>query len=292
MELRTLITFLRIAELQSFSKAAAELNYSQAAVTIQIHELEKELNTRLFDRIGKRIALTQQGECFLQHARRIIEEVNHAKQAVSEDSALNGSLRIGTVESLCATRFPELLTTFHQLYPQVSLCIKTAAPDQLLTMMDHNELDLVYLLDSKRNHKNWIKVFEAPEEIVFAASSQHRLAASKQLKLNDLLDENFILTENNVSYRHALDQQLYAQQKTIDPYLEIGNTDFIIGLIAADMGISLLPKFTIEDAVAKQSISILPVSDFQLISWRQIFYHKNKWLTREMEAFLKIALEL
>ena len=85
MELRTLITFLRIAELQSFSKAAAELNYSQAAVTIQIHELEKELNTRLFDRIGKRIALTQQGECFLQHARRIIEEVNHAKQAVSED---------------------------------------------------------------------------------------------------------------------------------------------------------------------------------------------------------------
>ena len=288
MEIRNLITFLRIAECQSFTKAAAELNYSQAAVTIQIHELEKELNTRLFDRMGKRISLTQQGECFLLHARRILEEVNHAKQAVTIDSQLNGNLRIGSVESLCSAKFPTLLSEFHQRYPQVTLCIKTAPPNQLLTMMEQNEIDLAYLLDSKRSHRNWIKAYEAPEEIVFATSCNHPLAQRKQLSLDDLLNEKFILTENNVSYRYALEQHLTAQHKSITPYLEIGNTDFIIQFIQANMGISLLPKFAIEEAVSNKTLTILPINDFQLTSWRQIFYHKNKWITGEMEAFLHL----
>ena len=102
MELRTLRTFQRVAQLKSFSKAAAALGYTQAAVTIQIQQLEKELHTRLFDRFGKTISLTQQGTIFYDYACRILDESEKAKLALQEAQELEGHLRIGMTESLCA----------------------------------------------------------------------------------------------------------------------------------------------------------------------------------------------
>ncbi|MBR4169066.1 MAG: LysR family transcriptional regulator, partial [Lachnospiraceae bacterium] len=109
MEIRQLITFIRVVQFQSFSKAAESLGYSQSAVTIQIKNLEQDLNTHLFDRIGKRVSLTPQGEKFLTYAYNIINEMNHAKVALDDKKELTGSLKIGTVESLCFTKFPQIL---------------------------------------------------------------------------------------------------------------------------------------------------------------------------------------
>lgn len=285
MELRTLITFLRIAELQSFSKAAEELNYSQAAVTIQIKELEKELNTRLFDRIGKRISLTHQGECFFQHARRIIEEVDNARSSLREDPMPCGQLKIGMVESLCASLFPNLLKQYHTLYPQVDILVETASPERLLSMLDCNELDFVYILDQQRLNSNWIKVIEKSEEIVFVCAASHPFADHAELSLIDLMDEEFILTEKNISYRHELDQRLLQAGLTIKPYLEIGNTEFILQMVRKKQGISFLPKFTI---IADEKLSILPIKDFSLFSWQQVLYHKNKWVNPQMKAFFDL----
>lgn len=285
MELRTLITFLRIAELQSFSKAAEELNYSQAAVTIQIRELEKELNTRLFDRIGKKISLTHQGECFLSHARRIIEEVDNTRAALREDPMPSGQLKIGMVESLCSALFPNLLKQYHSLYPQVDILVETASPERLLTMLDHNELDFVYILDKQRLSSNWIKVIEKTEEIVFVCAATHPLSKRTDLTLNDLIQEGFILTEKNVSYRHELDQRLLQAGLHIQPYLEIGNTDFILQMIKKQQGISFLPKFTINN---NKNLTILPIKNFSLFSWQQVLYHKNKWVNPQMKAFFDL----
>lgn len=285
MELRTLITFLRIAELQSFSKAADELAYSQAAVTIQIRELEKELNTRLFDRIGKKISLTHQGECFLLHARKIIEEVDNARNALQEDPKPSGTLKIGMVESLCSALFPDLLKQYHNLYPQVDIQVETAAPEKLLAMLDRNELDFVYILDQQRLSTNWIKVIEKTEEIVFVCAASHPLAKRSNLTLNDLLQETFILTERNVSYRHELDQRLLQSGLAIKPYLEIGNTDFIIQMIRNQQGISFLPKFTVSN---DKALTILSIKDFSLFSWQQVLYHKNKWINPQMKAFFDL----
>lgn len=285
MELRTLITFLRIAELQSFSKAAEELNYSQAAVTIQIKELEKELNTRLFDRMGKKITLTQQGECFLTHARNIIDEVNNARTALQEDPKPSGQLKIGMVESLCSALFPDLLKQYHSLYPKVDILVETASPERLLNMLDHNELDFVYILDQQRLNSNWIKVIEKTEEIVFVCAHTHPLSKRNNLTLMDIIQEEFILTEKNVSYRHELDQRLLQAGMSIKPFLEIGNTDFIIQMIRKQQGISFLPKFTID---SDPKLTILPIMDFSLFSWQQVLYHKNKWINPQMKAFFDL----
>ena len=109
MELREIAAFIQVAQLKSFSKAAKQLGYSQAAVTIQIKQLEQELNVHLFDRIGKQTTLTHQGALFYEHAVSVMKELEHARDAVTHVSELTGSLCLGTIESICATIFPELL---------------------------------------------------------------------------------------------------------------------------------------------------------------------------------------
>ena len=129
MEIRQLITFIRVAQFQSFSKAADSLGYSQSAVTIQVKNLEQELNTHLFDRIGKHVSPTTQGSRFLSYAHNILNEMNRAKAALSTPGDLTGSLSIGTVESLCFSKLPAILNEMHRLHPHVSIQIKATTPE-------------------------------------------------------------------------------------------------------------------------------------------------------------------
>ena len=149
MEFRELSTFLQVAKLQSFSKAAKVLGYSQAAVTIQIKQLEQELGVHLFDRIGKQTSLTHQGSVFYDHAASIMRDIAQAKDPHTHPQKLNGHLCIGTIESICASLFPSLLTEYHKLHPEVNISIRTDSPDQLLEQINGNQLDLVYFMDKR-----------------------------------------------------------------------------------------------------------------------------------------------
>ena len=117
MEIRNIITFVRIAELQNFSKAARQLGYSQSAVTMQIKQLEEELNAQLFDRIGKHIRLTQAGQRLLPHALEILDGVRRAQGITREPEEVSGRLRIGTAESLLINVLPPIIIEFSRLHP-------------------------------------------------------------------------------------------------------------------------------------------------------------------------------
>lgn len=293
MEFRELSTFLQVAKLQSFSKAAKVLGYSQAAVTIQIKQLEQELGVHLFDRIGKQTSLTHQGSVFYDHAASIMRDIAQAKDAVSHPQKLNGHLCIGTIESICASLFPSLLTEYHKLHPEVNISIRTDSPDQLLEQINGNQLDLVYFMDKRVYDVKWEKVLEEPEEIVFAATADHPLAQrSEPLSLDDVLSYPMVVTEKNASYRLILEQYLAAMGKSLQPYLEIGNTDFILQFLKQNTGITFLPRFTVEKAVSEGYLRILSVKKFSIRTWRQILYHKDKWATREMAEFIRLAQEL
>ena len=148
MELRQLTTFVRVAQFQSFSKAAASLGYSQSAVTVQIRLLEQELGVRLFDRMCKRVILTGQGRQFLESAYTILQDVNRASLALAQDSgALTGQLHIGTLESLCFARLPGVIHTFRTKHPAVNLQITTGIPEELIRKMEQGEVDIIYILD-------------------------------------------------------------------------------------------------------------------------------------------------
>ena len=290
MEFREISTFLQVAQYQSFSKAARHLGYSQAAVTIQIKQLEQELGVHLFDRIGKQISLTHQGQVFYQHAVSIRNDLEQAKNAVSDPSTLSGKLCLGTIESICASIFPDLLAEYHRLHPEVTISIVTDSPGVLLDRMNENTIDIVYLLDRRIYDNRWCKTLEEPEENIFVASPDHELALVKrELELDEVLRFPFFLTEKDASYRHMLEQYLASINRSVKPFLEIGSTEFIIHMLLKNTGISFLPKFTVQRELQQKQLTALNVRGFQMQTWRQIFYHKNKWVTREMQEFLRLA---
>ena len=290
MELREIAAFIQVAQLKSFSKAARHLGYSQAAVTIQIKQLEQELGVHLFDRIGKQISLTHQGQVFYQYAVSIRNDLEQAKNAVSDPSTLSGKLCLGTIESICASIFPDLLAEYHRLHPEVTISIVTDSPGVLLDRMNENTIDIVYLLDRRIYDNRWCKTLEEPEENIFVASPDHELALVKrELELDEVLRFPFFLTEKDASYRHMLEQYLASINRSVKPFLEIGNTEFIIHMLLKNTGISFLPKFTVQRELQQKQLTALNVRGFQMQTWRQIFYHKNKWVTREMQEFLHLA---
>ncbi|WP_373245615.1 LysR family transcriptional regulator [Lacrimispora indolis] len=290
MEFREISTFLQVAQYQSFSKAARHLGYSQAAVTIQIKQLEQELGVHLFDRIGKQISLTHQGQVFYQYAVSIRNDLEQAKNAVADPSTLSGKLCLGTIESICASIFPDLLAEYHRLHPEVTISIVTDSPGVLLDRMNENTIDIVYLLDRRIYDNRWCKTLEKPEENIFVASPDHELAlAKRELELDEVLRFPFFLTEKDASYRHMLEQYLASINRSVKPFLEIGSTEFIIHMLLKNTGISFLPKFTVQRELQQKQLTALNVRGFQMQTWRQIFYHKNKWVTREMQEFLRLA---
>ena len=291
MEIRQLQTFIQAARFESFSKAAEMLGYSQSAVTVQIRLLEEELCCRLFDRMGRTVSLTVQGERFLEHANQILYEVNRTVNDMSADQELRNPLHIGTIESLCSAKFPGLLNRFHGKYPRVNMRITLDSPEKLIRMMEHNELDLIYILDTPRWNKDWIKVLEAAEPIVFVSSVNSEFVAGKDLKLQDILGEPFFLTEKNANYRQALDQHLALEARALKPVLEISDTEFIIKMVERNDGLSFLPYFAVEKFIAQNQLAVLDVTYINISMYRQIFYHRNKFCTREMEEFIRLVKE-
>ena len=291
MEIRQVQSFVHVAKLGSFSRAAETMGYSQSAITVQIRLLEEELGTKLFDRMGKKVSLTPQGKRFLEHANRILYEMNRTIMAMNEDRELENPLHIGTIESLCTAKFPRILSQFHTLYPKVNIQITLDSPEKLIRMMEHNELDLIYILDTPRWNKEWIKVMEAAEPIVFVASVNSEFALRKEMVLQDILGESFFLTEKNANYRQALDPHLALENRTLDPALEISDTEFIIKMVERNDGLSFLPYFAVEKYIRSGRIAMLDVTDIDISMYRQIFYHKNKYKTREMSEFIRLITE-
>lgn len=286
MEIRQLITFVTAARQESFSKAAELLGYSQSAVTVQIRLLEEELNTRLFDRLGRKISLTVQGRRFLEQSQVILRDINQAKEIAGEETELKAPLHIGTLESLCFTKLPAVLRYFRERHPLVSIKITTAAPGQLYEMLEQNQLDLIYLLDRARFNKNWLKAMDREEPIVFVTSPSYWSGRPERVHVQDIAGEPFFLTEKNENYRRELDAFLETQDLELVPAVEVSNTDFIIKLLKENGGISYLPRFAAEESIRRGELMVLEVRDLKTIMYQQIFLHKSKWRTREMDEFI------
>lgn len=289
MEIRQLATFIRVAQFKSFSRAAESLGYSQSAVTVQIRQLEEELNTRLFDRMGKRIALTDTGERFFSHACDVISQVNQARMSVAATTELHGTLHIGTIESLTCLKLPAVLHRYRQHHPKVSIHITVGEPEELIEQMERGELDMIYVLDEPLYSNNWHKLMEQREEIVFVASaSLGEALGGRELTTEELVQYPFFLTEQD-NYRRVLNRRLAARRCILTPSLECSDTSFLIRMLEIDRGVSFLPWYAVESSVRQGKLVRLSVADFYISLYRQIFCHKEKWRTREMDEFVRFA---
>ena len=290
MEIRNLITFLRVVELQNFTRAAEQLGYSQSTVTIQIQQLEQELNVKLFERMGKQISVTEKGWEVFYYAKEIRNLVQKIYTATSENP-IKGRLCIGVIESLLCYEMPEILSEFHKKYPDVELIIKTSHVEMLIEMMIHNEVDFIFIIDKPLYHKEYIKPYVEKEEIAFFAQFEHHLTKKEKVSINEVLKEPFILTEKRISYRKILDE--YVEKNDIDfkPFLEIGDTKIIIEMMKKGEGISFLTQIAVLEEMKHKRIAKIDVENWNIVMWKQIVYHRNKYLTPQMSAFINMLMK-
>ena len=289
MELRNINTFLHVAELHSFSRAARRLGYSQSAVSSQVAQLEGELGTPLFDRVGKTVRLTDAGETFIGYARTLLTTAQQAKAALQPAQQVSGVLRVALADSVCSTFLPNLLRRYHSVCPQVELVLCTATANDMLELLASNEIDLAYTLDQPILMPSITLAVDTTEPVCFVAPAGHKLAQRESITLEELTHEEFLLTERGMSYRDCLDQCLAAHKLTLRPYLELGSAALLCEMVEQGMGLSFLPEYIVRASLASGKLARLNVPDCHVEMHRQLFYHRDKWITPQMKKFIELV---
>lgn len=286
MELRNLITFIHVAELGSFTKAAEQLGYSQSTISFQIKQLEDELGCLLFERINHTITLTEQGHELVSYAHQVRALTEDFKETLAKED-LRGHLHIVTPDSVCEEMISAHYADFHRKYPSIYIRFSTGDSGNLLHMLDRNEADVIITLDHHLYNKDYVVAKEQKIPMHFVASSESRFAHCKGLSIKDIIREPFVLTEYGQGYRRVFDRELAKKSLEITPVLEIGRTDIITSVLIENNMISFLPDFVTDELIALGKLCYLDVVDMNIDIWKQLIYHKNKWLSKSMKTFIE-----
>lgn len=291
MELRELKTFVTAAECMNFSRAAEKLGYTQSSVTLQIQHLEKELSVKLFERIGKRIYLTDKGSLLLKRSQGLIREMESLSLDLQEDNGQSETIRIGLSESLLSYGFSDIIHQFQQKYPHVKLLLKTGIRDLLSRQMLQGELDFAFIIDQNVMDLDWDGKIITSVNAHFVASPSHPLFQKRGLSVRDLLDQRLVMTEHNYGYTLALLQILAKEGIELPIHLETGNTDLILSLLQKEPCISFLPEYVIREDLKTRHLALLPLPQYSVTAYLQIYYHKNKYLTPAMSTLIRMISE-
>lgn len=286
MELRNLTTFIHVAELGSFSKTAEMLGYSQSTISFQIKQLEEELGCLLFDRINHTVRLTERGHQLISYAHRIRALTDEFKDSLSSENECNGHIHIVAPDSVCEELIHDHYIAFHRRYPNISLKFTPADTSVMVEMLDRNEADLIITLDSHMYRNDYVIAKEEPLSMHFVAGSASPYAGRKRLSIHDIAGEPFVLTEYGQGYRRSLDKELAKCSLDIVPVLEIGRTDMITSVLSQSNMISFLPDFVTDRKIQTGELCYLDVYDIDLTIYKQLIYHKNKWLSRSLRSVI------
>ena len=292
MDIRNLRTFIRVAELNNFTKAAQSLGYSQSAVTVQMQQLETELGLPLFDRIGKNIKLNQYGLNFVDYAIRVIEAIEKAESFATEAQNMKGFIRFGLVDSILNACFITILPEFNRRFPNIDVSISVGSARDIEAKIRANELDFAYLLDYKVPRKEWVRVREEIEPIIFVANPKNRLAGKEAVSFEELIGERLILMPPGEGYRYLFDDELAKRNLFAVPSIEIANTETIIRLTLEADYVTMLPVFAAREYINRGELAALNIPEVELQQWSQLVYLKGKAITPQMQMFMDTVLEL
>lgn len=291
MQLRNLITFIHVAELGSFTKAADQLGYTQSTVSFQIKQLEEELDCLLFERINHTITLTERGQELVYYAHQVRALTDEFKEKTSREDQLAGHIRIVTPDSVCEDMVNSHYIDFHSKYPLISIQFATGDTAMLLDMLDHNEADIIITLDRHCYNKDYIIAKEEQLSMHFVTNVGSKFAGKQRLSIRDISGEPFVLTEHGQGYRRVLDRELAKKHMEITPVLEIGRTDMITSILTQSNMISFLPDFATKHLVDAGVLCYLDICDVNVEIWKQLIYHKNKWLSKSLKTVIDYIKE-
>ncbi|MDR3043482.1 MAG: LysR family transcriptional regulator [Desulfovibrio sp.] len=289
MELRDLRTFAAVARLLSFHRAAAELNAAQSTVSARIAALETELGVRLFERLGRRVALTEAGERLVQYAAKLIDVEDEARAWVTGESRLRGLLTVRVPESLCAYRLPPVIAAFRRRHPEVALHLTACTLNGLEKDLRQGITDLAFVMaDSVRGGDLNVEAL-GMEPLVLVAAPHHPLATRERVAARDLHGATLVLSTADCAYRRVIEEALAAEGVQPSAGLEFSSAAALRGCVASGVGVTLLPVSAVRDELRAGTLRALAWAEQPFETAVLMVRHRGKWVSPYMDTFMELC---
>ncbi len=288
---RRLQVFHTVARLLSFTKAADELHMTQPAVTFQVRQLEEYFNTRLFDRTHNRISLTEAGERVYGYAERIFQLYNEMDNSVRQITGeISGVLVLGASTTVAEYMLPNLLGDFREHYPEVTIRLKVANTDGIVSQVENNTIDLG-VVEAPVANKNLVVEKCRTDQMVLITPPGHPLAEREQVTLSDILPYPFICREEGSGTRDVLMEHMQSagvNAAQLDIIMELGSIEAIKSAVEAGMGISVLSRVTITKELKLGTLAAVNI-DPPITRPFSFVHQKQKFRAQAMNELLNFA---
>jgi DNA-binding transcriptional LysR family regulator len=286
IEIRQLQSFKTVAELNSFTKAAKTLQYSQASITAHIQQLEDEIGSPLFDRLGKQIQLTVMGKELYLYVVELLTVYSKIKHISSNDNTIKGEIRIGASESMTVYKLGSVISKYKKDYPEVTFSLINDNCTPLRDRLHSGELDIAITLEPKVNDPLLNTEIWSEEPLVFVGERDHSIKTIEEAD-----GECIIFSANNCVLRHFFEGFLVENEISTYNHLEFSSMEAMKQCVVSGLGISLMPYISVESLLREEKMKVVESSCENPIFYAQISYHKNKWLSKAHKKFLEMVLE-
>ena len=287
MTLRHMRIFQKIYETQSVTRAAEALHMTQPAVTRALQELEKYYGLRLFERLNRRLTVTEAGRRMYDYALHLTETFDTMEKSL-RDWERQGVLRVGASVSLGCSLLPQLARTFQEEHPGVEVRVRIANGELLRRDLLENRLDLA-LLEGEENGADLMLTPFAAGEMALIVPPGHPLARAGGATLAQAAAYPLLLRETGSATRRFLDQLLMSRGLAVQPVWESASTQALLSAVREGLGITLVPWALARQTVLRGEAERCP--DAELIRRRYVAWHPSKYVTGTMRAFVNLCME-
>lgn len=287
---RQLSVFEAVARHRSFSRAAQELHLSQPAVSMQIKQLEENVGISLFEQLGKKTYLTEAGHELYHYSRAIAQQLNEAEEVLSELKGLKrGKLKI-SVASTANYFAPQLLATFSQRFPTVTVSLDVTNRQALLQQLVNNEMDMA-IMGQPPEGLDLVAESFMDNPLVVIAPLNHPLVHEQGIPLQRLAEETFVMREEGSGTRMAMERYFDAHGVKIQTGMEMSSTEAIKQAVQAGLGLGVVSLPTVELELEAKRLMVLDVQDFPIQRYWYVVHRKDKRLSASAHAFKNFLLD-
>ncbi len=290
MNFRRLEIFYETAKNLSMTEASKKLYITQPSVSQAIKELEEEINSKLFDRIGKKLYLTHEGEIFLIYTRRILNLYEESNKILSEiNDGERGKIYLGASSTIGTYILPEIMNNYCNAYKNIDISLKIGNTESIESLVLNNEIDFGFIEGNLKSDEI-IKTIMWEDEIVFICNNEHRLSNLDFIDSNEIRKEKLIIREKGSGLRETVDNYLINNHITHNIFMELGNSEAIIRTVKNGLGIGCISLKCIENTNFGERIKILRLKNAVIKRKLYLIVHKDKLLTKNMKNFIEYAI--
>ena len=288
VDLDRLRVFHAVALTRSFTRAADMMHLTQPGISKHVKQMEEYFGVPLFDRMGRRVGLTQPGEILFEATQEIMGLAGAAEQRIAELSGMRGGkLSLGASFPIGVYVLPGLLAVFRGRHPQVEVKLEISTTAKIEARVLENRLEVGLVSHNVRHSKLVVKEFMSDELVVIVAKN-HRWAGKRHIKAQQLLEETFILSAKGAGARTVVEERLRSKGVMLERVLDFANPEGVKHAVQAGLGISIQPRSTVRPELAAGSLHALQVAEIEPRIGYYYVHHKQRHLSSAARAFLQI----